>query len=167
MNLLGVLLTRSVTDEGGSSTAFLQLTVSKNTSTTKKSKTVSSSKKSQGSKSKGTKTKAAKEKVSEKGQHARNERELATDKGIKSKAWNMLVATLNRMHKRKLSKGSGDASESYYFVVPDQYKSKFVRLMHDYDLYKSFCSLTGAGMGSDTPPTLDDDVWEHLMASKP
>ncbi|KAF4147763.1 Myb/SANT-like DNA-binding domain [Phytophthora infestans] len=149
MNLLGVLLTRSVTDEGGSSTAFLQLTVSKNTSTTKKSKTVSSSKKSQGSKSKGTKTKAAKEKFLD----ARNERELATDKGIKSKAWHMLVAALNRMHKRKLSK--------------DQYKSKFVRLMHDYDLYKSFCSLTGAGMGSDTPPTLDDDVWEHLMASKP
>ncbi|KAF4042102.1 Myb/SANT-like DNA-binding domain [Phytophthora infestans] len=126
-----------------------------------KSKTVSTSKKSQGSKSKGTKTKAAKKKVSEEDQRAtwteiqdfdllnkffdaRNERELATDTGIKIKAWNILVAELNTMHKRKLSK--------------DQYKSKFARLMHDYDLYKHIRSLRGAGMDSDTTPTRDDDV---------
>ncbi|KAF4030588.1 hypothetical protein GN244_ATG17600 [Phytophthora infestans] len=65
----------------------------------------------------------------------------------------MLVAELNTMHKRKLRK--------------DQYKSKFARLMHDYDLYKHIRSLSGAGIESDTTPTLDDDVWERLMASKP
>ncbi|KAF4030587.1 hypothetical protein GN244_ATG17599 [Phytophthora infestans] len=70
MILLGVLLTRSVTDEVVSSAAFLQLTMSKNTSETKKIMTVSLSKKPQGSKSKGTNTNAAKEKISEEGQRA-------------------------------------------------------------------------------------------------
>ncbi|KAF4030957.1 Myb/SANT-like DNA-binding domain [Phytophthora infestans] len=147
MNLLGVLLTRSVTDEGGFLYSFLAADGVEEHKHDEEEQDGQLVQEVSGQQVERDQDQGGQ------GEDARNERELATDKGIKSKAWHMLVAALNRMHKRKLSK--------------DQYKSKFVRLMHDYDLYKSFCSLTGAGMGSDTPPTLDDDVWEHLMASKP
>ncbi|KAI9990513.1 hypothetical protein PInf_021609 [Phytophthora infestans] len=113
--------------------------MSKNTSETKKIMTVSLSKKPQGSKSKGTNTNAAKEKISEEGQRATRAEIQAFD-------------LLNKFF---------DARSAH------QYKSKFARLMHDYDLYKHIRSLSGAGIESDTTPTLDDDVWERLMASKP
>ncbi|KAF4042738.1 Myb/SANT-like DNA-binding domain [Phytophthora infestans] len=62
---------------------------------------------------------------------ARNDRSMATDKGIKSKAWSTLVSALKKKHGRTLEKG--------------QYKSKYTRLMQDYDLYKYITSLSGVG----------------------
>ncbi|KAG7399358.1 hypothetical protein PHYBOEH_009020 [Phytophthora boehmeriae] len=83
---------------------------------------------------------------------ARNKPELATDKGLKTKAWNSSVELLNARHKRKLDK--------------EQCKSKFGRIMHAYDLYKHITGLSGADVSSDIP-TLDDDVWDQLIKSKP
>ncbi|KAG7377379.1 hypothetical protein PHYPSEUDO_011749 [Phytophthora pseudosyringae] len=80
---------------------------------------------------------------------ARNDASPATDTGLKSKAWNELVATLDAKHHRILDKG--------------QYKSKYTKLMKDYDLYKSITGLSGAGVCPDTgKPTLDDDVTRGL-----
>ncbi|KAF4044674.1 Myb/SANT-like DNA-binding domain [Phytophthora infestans] len=85
---------------------------------------------------------------------ARNDRSMATDKGIKSKAWSTLVSALNKKHGRTLEKG--------------QYKSKYTRLMQDYDLYKYITSLSGVGVCPDTgKPMMDDDVWGQLLESKP
>ncbi|KAF4039128.1 Myb/SANT-like DNA-binding domain [Phytophthora infestans] len=85
---------------------------------------------------------------------ARNDRSMATDKGIKSKAWSTLVSALNKKHGRNLEKG--------------QYKSKYTRLMQDYDLYKYITSLSGVGVCPDTgKPMMDDDVWGQLLESKP
>ncbi|KAG7384210.1 hypothetical protein PHYPSEUDO_002898 [Phytophthora pseudosyringae] len=86
---------------------------------------------------------------------ARRNLSLATDKGIKSKAWTQLTAELNAKNKRNLTRVS-------------QYKSKLDRLMRDYDLYKEITNLSGCGICPDTDkPLLDDDVWEKLIEARP
>ncbi|OWZ11569.1 hypothetical protein PHMEG_00015389 [Phytophthora megakarya] len=90
--------------------------------------------------------------VDEKGQRAKEQAKNATDKGLKASAWDSLVAQRNASDGRKLER--------------DQYKSKVYRLMHIYDLYRSIINLSGVGI-EDKKPTLDDDVWEELIKSKP
>ncbi|OWY95311.1 hypothetical protein PHMEG_00034718 [Phytophthora megakarya] len=78
----------------------------------------------------------------------------ATDKGLKTKAWEELKSTLNERLNVSLDKG--------------QYKSKVLRLMQDYDLYKEITSPSGCGICPESGrPLLDDDVWEKLIESKP
>ncbi|KAG7376266.1 hypothetical protein PHYPSEUDO_013853 [Phytophthora pseudosyringae] len=111
---------------------------------------------------------------------ARNDASLATDNGLKSKAWNKLVAALNAKHHRILDKGNWCSfaeltmSASTLLWIhglldcEGQYKSMYTRLMKDYDRYKYIRGLSGAGVCPDTgKPTLDDDVWERLMTAKP
>ncbi|KAF4033922.1 Myb/SANT-like DNA-binding domain [Phytophthora infestans] len=85
---------------------------------------------------------------------ARKDPSKATDKGVKSKAWEEIKTTLNTKLKKTLDKG--------------QYKSKVQRLMQDYDLFKEITSLSGCGTCPQTgKPLLDDDVWDQLIDAKP
>eukprot|EP00644_Phytophthora_capsici_P018206 jgi/Phyca11/20610/fgenesh1_pg.PHYCAscaffold_68_\ len=85
---------------------------------------------------------------------ARKDPSKATDKGVKSKAWEEIKTTLNAKLKKTLDKG--------------QYKSKVQRLMQDYDLFKEITSLSGCGTCPQTgKPLLDDDVWDKLIEAKP
>ncbi|KAF4041542.1 Myb/SANT-like DNA-binding domain [Phytophthora infestans] len=85
---------------------------------------------------------------------ARKDPSKATDKGVKSKAWEEIKTTLNTKLKKTLNKG--------------QYKSKVQRLMQDYDLFKEITSLSGCGTCPQTgKPLLDDDVWDKLIDAKP
>ncbi|KAE9070114.1 hypothetical protein PF010_g26411 [Phytophthora fragariae] len=53
-------------------------------------------------------------------------------------------------------------------VFAGHYKSDYTKLMQGYDPYKYTTGVSGAGVCPDTgKPTLDNDVWEQLMASKP
>ncbi|KAF4146254.1 Myb/SANT-like DNA-binding domain [Phytophthora infestans] len=85
---------------------------------------------------------------------ARKDPSKATDKGVKSKAWEEIKTTLNTKLKKTLDKG--------------QYKSKVQRLIQDYDLFKEITSLSGCGTCPQTgKPLLDDDVWDKLIDAKP
>ncbi|KAE9262698.1 hypothetical protein PR003_g33445, partial [Phytophthora rubi] len=84
---------------------------------------------------------------------ARNDASLKTDKGVKSKGWAKIVA--------RLAKEGSSADK-------DQSKTKYSRLMYEYDVFKRLCDLSGAGWNSQiNAPTLTDENWASLAASQP
>ncbi|OWZ11020.1 hypothetical protein PHMEG_00016019 [Phytophthora megakarya] len=79
---------------------------------------------------------------------ARNDASLKTDKGIKTKLWTLIVSRLAK---------DGIAANK------DQCRSKYSRLMAEYDVYKRLCDLSGADWCSETNcPTLDEEGWATL-----
>ncbi|KAE8956411.1 hypothetical protein PR003_g32765 [Phytophthora rubi] len=84
---------------------------------------------------------------------ARNDASLRSDKGIKSKAWTLIIS--------RLAEDGVDADK-------DQCRSKYSRLMSEYDAFKRLCNLSGAGWCSETnTPTLDEEGWAALAQAQP
>ncbi|KAG7386524.1 hypothetical protein PHYPSEUDO_015534 [Phytophthora pseudosyringae] len=84
---------------------------------------------------------------------ARNDASLRSDKGIKSKAWRLIITRI---------------AEDGVVADKDQCRSKYSRLMSEYDVYKRLCDLSGAGWCSETnAPTLDEEGWAALAQAQP
>ncbi|KAG7376845.1 hypothetical protein PHYPSEUDO_012667 [Phytophthora pseudosyringae] len=84
---------------------------------------------------------------------ARNDASLRSDKGIKSKAWTLIITRI---------------AEDGVVADKDQCRSKYSRLMSEYDIYKRLCDLSGAGWCSETnAPTLDEEGWAALAQAQP
>ncbi|KAE9016547.1 hypothetical protein PF006_g6287 [Phytophthora fragariae] len=84
---------------------------------------------------------------------ARNDASLRSDKGIKSKAWTLIIS--------RLGEDGVDADK-------DQCRSKYSRLMSEYDAFKRLCNLSGAGWSSETnTTTLDEEGWAALAQAQP
>jgi hypothetical protein len=103
---------------------------------------------------------------------ARNDASLRSDKGIKSKAWTLIIT---RIAEDGVVADKG-AFVSIIHVVwyvqltirLDQWRSKYSRLMSEYDVYKRLCDLSGAGWCSETnAPTLDEEGWATLAQAQP
>jgi hypothetical protein len=63
-------------------------------------------------------------------------------------------------------------SESTYLMtrvrLTEQSKTKYSRLMYEYDVFRRLCGLSGAGWDHKIQaPTLTDDGWTSLMTSQP
>jgi hypothetical protein len=103
---------------------------------------------------------------------ARNDASLRKDKGIKAKAWTLIIT---RIAEDGVVADKG-AFVSIIHVVwyvqltirLDQCRSKYSRLMSEYDVYKRLCDLSGAGWCSETnAPTLDEEGWATLAQAPP
>ncbi|KAL3674400.1 hypothetical protein V7S43_000354 [Phytophthora oleae] len=75
---------------------------------------------------------------------ARQELELRTGRGIKARAWSDIVTELNKRYTTS-------------FAV-DQIKSKYARLMSDYDVFKEVGGVEGS---------LTNKDWQELIAKRP
>lgn len=99
------------------------------------------------------------------------------DKGIKSK---VLVAIATEMQARGMQVDKGIWSISIVLLwadlmangndkkYADQCKSKYSKIMSEYDIYRKLCNLSGAGWDcADVKPTFDDDGWRALCEGAP
>ncbi|KAF4323640.1 hypothetical protein BBO99_00002193 [Phytophthora kernoviae] len=75
---------------------------------------------------------------------ARNDPQVRSDRGVKARGWASIMAEINRRCSRAFDK--------------DQLKSKYARLMQEYELFKSVGGHRGR---------LDDSDWEQAMREKP
>ncbi|RLN44360.1 hypothetical protein BBJ29_006452 [Phytophthora kernoviae] len=75
---------------------------------------------------------------------ARNDPQVRSDRGVKARGWASIMAEINRRCNRAFDK--------------DQLKSKYARLMQEYELFKSVGGHKGR---------LDDSDWEQAMREKP
>ncbi|KAG7383413.1 hypothetical protein PHYBOEH_009935 [Phytophthora boehmeriae] len=75
---------------------------------------------------------------------ARNDPQVRSDRGVKARGWASIMAEINRRCNRAFDK--------------DQLKSKYARLMQEYELFKSVGGHRGR---------LDDSDWEQAMREKP
>ncbi|KAL3674399.1 hypothetical protein V7S43_000354 [Phytophthora oleae] len=101
---------------------------------------------------------------------ARQELELRTGRGIKARAWSDIVTELNKRYTTSFAVGkqhevictSSDLKLSHAYVVAniltDQIKSKYARLMSDYDVFKEVGGVEGS---------LTNKDWQELIAKRP
>ncbi|RLN10177.1 hypothetical protein BBJ28_00007242 [Nothophytophthora sp. Chile5] len=80
---------------------------------------------------------------------ARNDPQARSDRGVKARGWMSIVAELNRRCNRSFDKA-------------DQLKSKYARLMQEYELFKAVGGVLGPGSSP-----LDDNAWEKLIRERP